>query len=232
MIETALDMFHADEIAQAVRLICQGAVALTEDAHETDTVKVGSNQLFAVGQQVWVCDEQTPGELHTISGKSGLTGVELEAEVLGEFAVARGAMMRLATSPGPVVRHVTRGKPAAIPQPNALQVPCVVVESDGMEQPVAEGTNRSFRQDYTLRVHYIRRSGQGEDDERQTVTEAGKLFNLLMQDTYLGGSCWHSQVTRVEIRGGEEAELRSRGADVRVVSLELLARRAEMWMPS
>ncbi len=227
----ALDMFHHNEISRAVRLICQSAVALTADTDGSDTVNVGSNQLFEVGQVVELLDEDSAAEEHTVAEKLGLTQLGFESLVVGEYTVAKGAIVRIVPPRLASLRWVGQGRPEGIPEPRARQLPCIVVETGRLEQPITEGTNKSFRQDYHYRVHYIRHSGQGEQDEFQALEEAGKLFNLLMQDTYLGGTCWHSQVTRVETRPEEERDLRARGLEVRVIALDLVARRAEVWDP-
>ena len=63
----------------------------------------------------------------------------------------------------------------------------------------------------------------------ETLQGAGELFNLLMSDTYLGGTCWHSQVTAVNPEPAVQERLREMERPLRVVELQLVAKRAEVW---
>jgi len=129
------------------------------------------------------------------------------------------------------LQWVVEGRPEVVPASEGRQFPGIVVELRQMEQPVKEGTNKSYRQQYHYRIYYLHPVEQGEENEAAVAEETGKLFNLLMQDTYLGGTCWYSQVVRVDNRPAEEEQLRRRGVNVRVTAIDLVATRAEMWCP-
>ncbi len=61
------------------------------------------------------------------------------------------------------------------------------------------------------------------------IEKAAGLFNLIMSDPYLGGTCYHSQVVEFEPGPKAEQKLRSKELPLRVVRIEVLARRAEVW---
>ncbi len=88
-------MFHHNEIARAIRLLCQSAVSLKGDTSAGGDVSVGSNELFEVGDAVVLRDSASQ-EAHTIVGKTGLSIVQLSGDV-GAFQVDRGARLQLAT---------------------------------------------------------------------------------------------------------------------------------------
>jgi len=111
------NLLHYNEIARAVRLLCQGAVALTEDTNGADTVTVGSNKLFSINDEVELADDDTPAEEYEVIAKVGLTSVQLDAQVAGEFTVAKNAVLRLAAPLLPGLKWVGQGRPARQSRP-------------------------------------------------------------------------------------------------------------------
>ncbi len=222
-----VEMFHHNEIARAIRLLCQGAVRLSADSGGGNEVQVGSNELFEVGDEVTLRDA-AGAETHSVVGKVGLTRVVLSGEV-GQYLVARGA--RLVREAGRLeeLAWVGQGAPELLPQAPADRFPCVLVLPDVMKQPLGEGGNRVFQQEYSYRVYYVREYGDGQMADMQALEEAGKLFNLLMSDPYLGGTCWHSQVTEVNPSPAVGQVLREQERPLRVVELTVVARRAAVW---
>ncbi len=222
-------MLHYDEIARALRLVCQGAAALTEDTDGTDTVAVSSSCLFAPGDTVVLADSSEQQETHTVAEVLGLTRIKLASAVAGEYTVAAQARLQLAESLRPEVKWITIGRPEALPTPLRLKLPAVVIEPAVMEQPSNAGTNRSYQQEYTFQVYYLDRYQEGVEADMAAIDEAAGLFNLIMSDPYLGGTCYHSQVVEFEPSPEAEAKLRARELPLRVVRIEVLARRAEVW---
>jgi len=210
------DMLHYDEIARALRLVCQGAAALTEDTDGTDTVTVSSSCLFSVGDTVVLADASEQQEAHTVSEILGLTQVKLDSAVSGEYTVAAQARLQLAQSLRPEVKWITIGRPDALPAPTRLQ-------------PPNAGSNRSYQQEYTFQVYYLDRYEEGVEADMDAIEKAAGLFNLIMSDPYLGGTCYHSQVVEFEPGPKAEQKLRSKELPLRVVRIEVLARRAEVW---
>jgi hypothetical protein len=220
-------MFHCNEIARAIRLVCQGAVALTHDTSGGSTVSVGSNRLFEPGQQVRLRDsagEETATVLQTV----GLTSVVLAEEIEGEYAVARGARLERADGALPELQWVAQGSPELMPRSPAERYPCVLVKPAQMLQPLNEGSNRTVQQDYRFRVYYVERYEEGQQAEIGVLERAGAIFDALMDDPYLGGSCWHSQVLEVDPEPPVQARLREAERPLRVVEMTVLARRAEL----
>lgn len=222
-----VDMFHHAKIMDAICGICSGWVRLGEDAGGSEVVRVGSNRLFRAGEAVEIIDDQTGPESHTVAEVVGLTEVVLEAAVEGSYLVSRQARLVRKSGAGPELAWVGRGRPDVGPHPVVTSFPCVVVEPARLEQPLQGGTNRAVAQEYFTHVHYVRRRVGGEEGDSELLEEVRGLFNLLMTDPYLGGTCWHSQVTQVQYAPQAEAALRERGAPVRAVLLEVLARRIE-----
>jgi len=223
-----VDMYHHAEIVDAICALCVGAAELTADAGGESVLYVGSNRLFAAGDNVEVVDDSTAAEAHTVVGLDGLTQVVLDSQVEGTYEVARNALVRLCSDDLPQLRWVGRGEPVLAPQPMITNFPCVVVDPAGLAQPLTGGTNRSFEQDYRTSVYYMRRRSAGEDEEGALLDEVRGLFNLLMSDPYLGGTCWYSQVSKVEYAPGAEEAVKAQGAPVRVIRLEVVARRSEL----
>lgn len=222
-----VDLFHHNEIARAVRLLCQSCVALTQDSDGTDTVWVGSNELFSVNDMVEVVDDDSTAEEHQVADKVGLSEVQLDAAVTGNFTVANNAVLRLSSPLLSDLKWVGQGSPEIMPQPPDVQFPAIIVQPATLDQPFGDGTNRSFRQDYHYLIYYLYRPAGGDPSNPQTLQEAGKLFNLLMGDMYLGGSCWYSQVIRLEPTPQVQEWFRQRDIALSVVELELVARRLE-----
>ena len=220
------NMLHYNEIARALRLLCQSAVALAEDTDGTNQISVGSNKLFSLGDQIKLADDDTPAEQYEVVSLVGLTGVQLDAQVAGQFTVAKNAVIRLAQPLLPDLKWVGQGRPLVMPQPPDLQFPGIVVEPAVLDQPMSEGTNRSVRQDYHYRIYYLLRPA-GAVTSEVLLEDAGKLFNLLMRDIYLGGSCWYSQIVRVDPASLTQRHFADRGIELSVVEMELVARRLE-----
>ncbi len=224
----AVDMFHYNEIARAIRLVCRGAVALTADASGTSEVSVGSNELFEAGQEVTVCDSNGE-ESATVADTVGLTTVVLSSALNGTYAVSRGARIERASGDAMDLQWVGQGSPELMPRLPGRRYPCVLVKPDIMQQPLNEGSNRTFQQDYHLKVYYVERYEDGEDANIDALERAGALFNLIMEDPYLGGSCWHSQVIEVDPEPAVQQALREEERGLRVVEMTVLARRAAVF---
>jgi len=220
-------MFHHNEIARAIRLLCQGAAALTADTTPGHEVQVGSNELFAVGETVILRDSAGEEE-HTVTDTVGLTTVVLSGEV-GDYRVSRGARLALAEGLPIDLAWVGQGAPELLPQAPADRFPCVLVLPDTMTQPFNTGGNRVFQQEYSYRVYYVREYQEGHAANIEVLEDAGRLFNLLMSDTYLGGTCWHSQVTEVNPEPAVQERLRELERPLRAVELKVVARRAAVW---
>jgi len=223
----ALDMFHANEIAKALRLLCQSAVSLTADCSGSATVTVGSNLLFAVGDSVTLVDDDSAAETRTVQAKAGLTGVTLDSAVSGSFEVAQNARIALATPRLADLKFVLQGTPEMLPEPRGDKFPFIIVRPGEMSQPPGEGTNRGYDQTYTFSIYHVRRYESGEQPSVEALDDAAALFNLLMADTYLGGTCWYSQVTLVDPNDPFGEKLRSKGLPLTVVRVDVMARRRE-----
>jgi len=218
--------YHHREIVEALCLLCRGAVALAEDAVGSDVVRVGSNRLFDPGAQVVVRDDGGSFETRTVMGRSGLHEVTLDAALTGSYLVASGGQLALTGDGLPELRWVGVGRPVQSLRPNGANYPCVVVDPVRLNQPARDGTNRSYVQDYLTSVYYVG-SLRAEQGGAEPPDDAGRLFDLLMADPYLGGCCWYGQVVAVECRPEEEAELRRAGVQVNVIRYDVLARRSE-----
>lgn len=224
----AVDMFHYNEIARAIRLVCQGAVALAADLSESATITVGSNELFAAGQEVRLRDSAGE-ETATVQQTIGLTTVVLDAAVSGEYLVSRGARLERAESGAPELQWVGQGSPELMPRSPAERYPCVLVKPNLMRQPLNEGSNRTFQQDYHFDVYYVERYAEGQQANIEALERAGAIFNLIMEDPYLGGTCWHSQVVEVDPEPVVQERLREAEMPLRVVRMDVLARRAAVF---
>jgi hypothetical protein len=218
--------YHHREIVDALCLLCRGAVALTENVSDGTTVQVGSNRLFEIGAQVVVRDEAGASEVRTVVGRSGLHEVELDAAAEGSYTVIRQAQLTLVDDRVPELKWVGAGRPTHALRPNGVNYPCVIVDPVRLDQPVKDGTNRSYLQEYVTAVYYVGRL-QTEQEAAKPPDDAGKLFDLLMCDPYLGGCCWYGQVVSVDCRPEEETALRSAGVPVGVIRYDVLARRSE-----
>ncbi len=224
-----IDGLHYGEIARSLRLVCQGAATLSVDTGPTDTVTVNSNLLFSVGDEVVLADASGAAEEHSVVQLIGLHGVRLDAAVSGAYTVAAQGRLQLAAALRPEVKWVAVGRPEAIPEPARLEFPAVIIAPGTMKQPPDEGSNRAYEQKYTLQVYYVDRYQEGVEADMDALEEAGRLFNLIMADPYLGGTCYHSQVVEFEPSPQAEEKLRSKELPLRVVRMEVLAQRMEMW---
>lgn len=226
----ALEMFHANEIATAIRLLCQSAVLLTADCNGSDTVTVGSNELFSVGDSVTLVDDDDVPETRSVQDKTGLCTIVLDSAVAGNFRVDKNARIALAAPRLPDLKFVLHGTPEMLPEPRGDKFPFIIVRPGEMVQQPGDGTNRSFDQTYTFSVYHVRKYESGQQPIRAALSDAAALFNLLMEDTYLGGTAWYSQVTVVDPNDQFGEQLRSRGLPLTMVRLDLIARRREAWV--
>lgn len=224
----AVSMFHANEIARAIRLVCQGAVALSADATGGAQISVGSNELFEAGQQVRLRDSAGE-ESATVQQTLGLTTVVLSAEIGGEYLVSRGARLERIDAKLPELQWVGQGSPELMPRSPAERYPCVLVKPHRMLQPLNEGSNRTFQQDYRFKVYYVERYEDGQQANIEALERAGAIFNAIMDDPYLGGTCWHSQVVEVNPEPEVQERLREAERPLRVVEMTVLARRAAVF---
>lgn len=218
---------HYHEICQAVRRLLQSGVALTADTDGSETVLVGSNRLFSIGQSVTLTDQSGRTEAHTVAGLTGLTQVELDGAVVGEFRVSQGAMLRGEPAALADLKWIGQGRPEVMPQPPETRLPAVIIAPGRMEQPLSAGTNCAWRQDYRVLVYYLERPAPGRLAGVDLLERADTLFSLLGSDPYLGGAAWYAQVTRVEPDPPALAKLRQAGADLIGVELEVLVERME-----
>ncbi len=227
----AVDMFHQNEIARAIRMLCQGATALTADTQPGYEASVGSNELFALGQQVRLRDSAGCEE-KTVADKVGLTTVVFTEPIDSQYLVSRSGRLEVAAGGLDDVRWVGQGSPELMPRSPAERFPCVLVTPGPMRQPLSAGSNRAFQQDYTFSVYYVEAYEGDQRANIEVLEAAAALFNLLMADPYLGGTCWHSQVTEVDPEPPVQERLREREKPLRVVELTVLARRAAVWQPA
>jgi len=218
------NLLHYNEIARAIRLLCQSSILLSEDTDGTNQISVGSNRLFSVGDQVELIDDDTAAETYEISGLVGLTSIQLDSAVSGQFTVANNAMIRLAEPVLDDLHWVGQGRPLVMPQPAELEIPAIVVEPAILDQPMGEGTNRSVRQDYHFRIYYLERPAAGSRRNEVFLERVSELFSLLTRDIYLGGTCWYAQIIRLDPDPPVQQHLAEQGLNVDVAEIELLAR--------
>jgi len=178
---------------------------------------------------VRLVDDLDQVESHTVVERLSARQVRLDDPVTGEFTVAAGARLQLATGTGAELKWVSQGRPELMPRAQIMQLPAVVVEPVTLAQPASAGTNRTYQQEYTFHVYYIRKMAEGEQANVELHDELAGLFNLVMADPYLGETCWHAQVTMVQMRPAEEEKLRAVAPGVQAVRMEVLARRSEVW---
>ena len=218
------NFLHYNEIARAIRLLCQSSVLLSQDTTGTDQISVGSNRLFSVGDQVELIDDDTPAESYEVSELVGLTIIRLTTTIAGQFTVAKNAVIRLAEPVLDNLHWVGQGRPLVMPQPAELEVPAIVVEPTILDQPMGEGTNKSVRQDYHFRIYYLERPAAGSRRNEAFLERVSKLFSLLTCDIYLGGTCWYAQIIRLDPDPPVQQHLAEQGLNVDVAEIELLAR--------
>jgi len=218
------NLLHYNEIARAIRLLCQSSILLSEDTEGTDQVSVGSNRLFSIGDQVELVDDDTAAEAYEVSGLVGLTIIQLDSTVSGQFTVAKNALVRLAAPVLDDLHWVGQGRPLVMPQPPELQLPAIVVEPAILDQPMGEGTNRSARQDYHFRIYYLERPAAGSRRNEAFLDRVSELFSLLTYDIYLGGTCWYAQIIRLDPDPPVQQHLAEQGLSVDVAEIKLLAR--------
>lgn len=225
----ALQMYHHNAIARALRLLVQGAAALSQDTDGSEFVHIEPSFIFEAGQAVQLVNDLGAQEPHILAERLSATLVRLDSPVAGEFAVAQGARLQLARGAGASLKWVSQGRPELLARPQTLQLPAVIVEPAELRQPDNAGTNRTYHQEYVCNVYYLRRMAEGEQADVALQTDIADLFNLLMADPYLGGTCWHAQVTRVQMRPPEEEKLKAIAPGVQAVKMEVVAYRSEVW---
>lgn len=216
------------EIARALRLVCQSAAALSEDTDGTTTVHVGSNCQFSSGDAVRLVSSDGTAEEHVVAQAIGLTQVGLEEAVEGTFTVDAQARLEQCEGIGPEVEWIALGCPSGLPEPASLQFPAIMIEPGPLRQPNDEGSNRTYQQEYSFNVYYLDRRESGVEAEMDAIDEASGLFAAIMADPYLGGTCYHSQVMEFDPSPSAEEQLRDRAIPLRLVRLEVLARKAEV----
>jgi hypothetical protein len=224
----AVDMFHYNEIARAIRLTCQGATALAADVTSSTEITVGSSELFEIGDDVRLRDS-VGDEVLTVVDIVGLTTVVVDQEISGEYLLSRGARLERVTGATPELAWVGQGSPELMPRAPGQRYPCVLVNPEVMRQPLNEGSNRTFQQDYRFAVYYVERYEEGHRANIEALERAGDIFNQIMDDPYLGGSCWHSQVIEVDPEPAVQERLREAERPLRVVRMTVLARRAAVF---
>lgn len=225
----ALQMYHHNEIARALRMLVQGAAALAADTDGSDIVHLEPSPLFESGAAVRLVDDQGLTEAHTVVEWLSPQQVRLDAVVVGEFTVANGARLQLTTGAGYGLKWVAQGRPELMPRAISLQLPAAVVEPVALRQPAQAGTNRTYQQEYVFHIYYVRKMAEGEQANVELQAEVADLFNMVMADPYLAETCWHAQVTKVEMRPAEEEKLRAVAPGVQVVKMEVVAERSEVW---
>jgi hypothetical protein len=225
----AVDMYHQNEIARALRMVVQGASGLTAATDGSDRVHVTSTRLFAPGVAVRLVDDGGQLESHQVAERISGTEVRLWTEVAGSFGPEQGAVLQLAEGAGAELRWVAIGQPWLMPPPHSLQLPAAVVCPVRMNQPANTGTNRMYQQEYLLDVYYLRQSGEGESADEVLGEKVASIFNLVMGDPYLSETCWHAQVTEVEMQGRVAEELRAKSPGLQVARIGVLAKRSELW---
>ena len=192
----AVEMFHQNEIARAIRLLCQGATALITDTEPGCEVKVGSNAMFEIGEQVRLRDS-AGWEEKTVAETPGLKTVRFTEPIEGAYLISRGARLEMTDDSLGELAWVGQGSPELMPRSPARRFPCVLVTPGIMRQPVDEGSNRVFQQDYTFRVFYVTEYEEGEQANIRALEGAAALFNRLMADPYLGGTCWYLSLIHI-----------------------------------
>ena len=222
----AVDL-HYNEIARAVRRSVQDGRLLTADAGLTDVLNAASAGI-QVGDGVEIGDDGGVSERGTVSEVPDAGTIRLVAPLAGTYTVSRNAMLRPVRTGEPDLKWIGQGPVELMPEPRLVDLPCAVVCGGAIEQPLTSGTNRSYTQDYRYHVYYVQRLDADEAGDANVMDESGVIFRRLMADTYLGGTCWYSQVVRVDPQPKSGEVLRGRGMAVRVVEMELVARRAEV----
>lgn len=242
-------LFSMNAIARAVRLLLAGSVLLIKDAEaspdaELSQVTVGSNLLFDAGDEVLLSDELGHEAAAVVAEKSSLTTVRFEEPLAdGPFLMKDGAMLSLAKPPIPDLKKISQGPPVVLDQRQREDYPRIAVHPVGLKQPwplKSADTRlcRTYQQDYELVIYYVDwLRASWEAANQRVVQRAGLVFNTLMADPYLGGMCWASQVTEVDLDAHMlgETGLRLRGAGemyLHLVAFTLTAKRAAVRGPA
>jgi len=224
----AVDMYHHNAIAAALRRVVRGVVPLVASVSGGQGVDVLCGRMFASGQRVKLLDDMGLSEAHVVA-EVVADEVQLVDEIAHAFLTENGARLQLDEGVAAGLKWVAQGRPELAPTPRWGELPAVVVEPGSMAQPESAGTNRTYQQEYRFRVYYLRRAAEGEEASVALLDEVEELFNLIMSDPYLGRTCWHAQVTGVDTRPAEEEELRKKVPGLSVVRLDVLAERSEVW---
>lgn len=222
-------MFYQKELATALQHLLQGVSLLTADAGGSTEVHVGSTRLFAPGCAVVLQNRSGECETHTVDQRCGEHIIVLMEPVSGNFTVEDGSVVCLAEPVVANLQWVLVGQPKLMPHPRTLQLPGIVIEPGAMQQPPDRGTNRTYQQEYVFHVFLLQRSKEGENPEEALMEATARIFNRVMDDPYLQGLAWHSQVTSVNPRPPEEKSLRENCPEVHVVRIDVLTRVSALW---
>ncbi|MFQ5810250.1 MAG: hypothetical protein ACE5JM_11580 [Armatimonadota bacterium] len=235
-----LDMFDSAAITEAVRLLAQSRVKLAADCAATDTVQVGSTELFREGPgrpaypitglsiAATLQDGASGPEAVTIAEVSSLDTLRLSAPCIGTYRTANGASIGLAQGRLTLGSEaaVSEGRPEAIIDPATSALPAVAVFERKGEMS-SDGGNRVYRQRRVIDVYYIRRRQAGEETGVEQKQAVQALVNLLMEDMYLGGTCADAWVSGWDFEPQQREGYEWAAIDVSRV--ELTAESWELW---
>lgn len=231
-----LDMFNSAAITEAVRLLVQSRAKLAADCAASDTVQVGSTELFREGPgrpaypitglsiAATLQDEESEPEPVTISEISSLTTLRLASPCSGTYNVSRAASVGLAEprlSLGSEAA-VSDGRPEAIIDPATSALPAVAVFERKGEMS-CDGGNRVYRQRRVVDVYYVRRRRVGEEAGVEQKQAVQALVNLLMEDMYLGGTCSDCWVSGWDFQPQQQEGYDWAALDVSLVELTVEA---------
>lgn len=237
----SLDMLGIEEMAEAVRLMVQGRVALTADCDFVNTVTVGSTELFREGPgrpaypilgldipAVLLSGGDDSFDDVTIYEISSIHTLRLDRPPLRSYFAAKGASIRVDTPP--VSLHpeavVGFGRPETVIDPATTPLPTltIVVRKGEMN---SDGGNRIYRQRHTIDVYHIRRKQAGEEAGVAQRRGVQALVNTLMADMYLGGTCGNCWVSGWEF---EPARLDGCGWNaIEISRVELTVEAWKIW---
>lgn len=189
-------IYGVSDLSEAIRLICQGKVLLTEDCAASATVKVGSNAIFAAADAVELADDDTAAEAATVQTISSDDTVTLAAAVSGTFTTGQNARIGLASPPVTLGASgfVANGKPRFVVEPaGENKLPALVVWHC-YENDAAGGGNRSKHIHHEYRILLAREIAANTDPVALMQVDLAALKNQLAQDRRLGGQAWYSRI--------------------------------------
>jgi hypothetical protein len=198
------DMFPGRQIGEAVADLLAGRVRVAGAVEKGATeLQVGSNNLFSVGDAVALSHSrwtEVRGEFGVVAKKTGLTSITLAEPALYDRAAEEVCHLYLKE------RGDDAWQPRAVPSVSFVDLAalgaggCLAVIVRGLKMSGSKGSMIS-QQDWEIVVRY-RAYYHKEADARRFGAECESIFNTLMADTYLGGTCWSSGV--VDFRTSEE----------------------------